>query len=133
MFTRKLLFPMDSFTRKRKLFFDETFWYVHGKPYFWKQKLSYLKNNDAPWFFGRVNWNYCNHTSHLNKFFPGRCLLMSIQAETYLLVIISFSFLTWLYKSRIHLECKVFKSDNLIIYYYYYYYHHYYYYYYYYT
>ena len=52
--TQKYLFSVDSFTRKGKLFFDETFWYVNDKPCISKKKLSYLKWNDAPCFFSSV-------------------------------------------------------------------------------
>ena len=43
-----VMFSVDSFTRKSKLFFDKSFWYVNDKPCIKtksciKQKLSYLK------------------------------------------------------------------------------------------
>ena len=47
-------YSVDSFTRKRKLFVDETSWFINDKPYTTKQKLSYLKKYYAPCFFERL-------------------------------------------------------------------------------
>ena len=61
------MFPVDSFTRKRKQFFDETCWYVDDKPCILKQKLNNPKRNDPPCFIGRVKRSYVNHAGHLKN------------------------------------------------------------------
>ena len=44
-------FSVDSFTRKHRLFFDETFWYINDKPCISKQRLSNLRKIYFLWFF----------------------------------------------------------------------------------
>ena len=58
------MFPVDNFTRKRKLFFDETVWGVIHKPCILKQKLSYLKKMMLLAFFGESKFL----ASHLKLF-----------------------------------------------------------------